>query len=118
MIREGAEAALQTFDTIDPWVLPPDCFIEVAFDHPSRADACLYLKGIERVSGRSVGFAAANSLCTSFGRCFKRVMCVSDLGMRMGLQTYRVNRARRHQPQTRLSVEGCEDVSARFLVNF
>ncbi len=60
MIREGAEAALGAFGTIDPWVLPPDCSIELEFDHPSRADACLYLGGIERVSERGVGFAAAD----------------------------------------------------------
>lgn len=76
-IRQGAEAALKSFEWAKPWVLPADTHIELEFDHPSRADSCLYLNGVERTSERSVGYTARDGV--SFFRAFRALMRLSDV---------------------------------------
>ena len=77
MIREGAETALRNADRIDPWVLPADCPVELEFDHPSRADACLLLPGVERKGDRSVGYRAADGV--NLFHIFRALMRLSDV---------------------------------------
>ena len=77
LIREGAEAALKSVDQLEPWVLPTDCPVELEFDHPSRADACLLLPGVERKGDRSVEFIAADGV--NLFHTFRVLMRLSDV---------------------------------------
>lgn len=77
LIREGAEAAVKNANQVQPWTLPEDCPVELDFDHPSRADACLYHPGVTRVAERSVSFVAADG--ASLSRTFRALMQASDV---------------------------------------
>ncbi len=77
LIREGAEAAVRAVDQVKPWTLPKDCTVELEFDHPSRADTCLYHPGVTRVGERAVSFMAADG--ASLFRTFRALMRASDV---------------------------------------
>lgn len=62
LIREGAERALRRLDQVKPWTLPVNCRVEIDFDHQARADACLYLPGVERAGERTVAYTAEDAL--------------------------------------------------------
>lgn len=77
MICEGAEEALKKFAETRPWVLPADTLVELEFDHPSRADACSPLPGVERVGDRSVGYTPADG--AHLFHTFRTLMRLSDV---------------------------------------
>lgn len=77
LIREGAEAAVKQAGSVQPWQLPPDSTLEIEFDHPSRADQCLYLPGVTRASERRVGCTLKDA--ESLARMFRTLMRASDL---------------------------------------
>lgn len=79
LIREGAEAAMKEADEVVPWVLPTNSILEIEFDHPSRADGCLYLPGITRVAERSVKIPVADG--AELTRSFRALMRASDVGL-------------------------------------
>lgn len=62
LIRTGAAQAVHKASTLQPWRLPPDCRVEVDFDHQTRADQCVYLPGVERTGERTVAFVAGDAL--------------------------------------------------------
>ncbi len=76
MIRDGAATALKNFAQARPWTLPAGLSVELEFDHPSRADACL-LPGVERVGERSVGYTPADG--ASLFHTFRTLMRLSDV---------------------------------------
>jgi D-amino peptidase len=61
-IREGAERAVRQAARASPWRLPPDCRVEIDFDHQARAQACLFVPGVERAGDRTVAFTARDAL--------------------------------------------------------
>ena len=77
MPREGAEAALKNVEQVEPWVLPAECPVDLEFDHPSRADACLLLPGVERKGDRSVGYVATDGV--HLFHTFRALMRLSDV---------------------------------------
>ena len=79
LIREDAEAAMKEADEVVPWVLPTNSILEIEFDHPSRADGCLYLPGITRVAERSVKIPVADG--AELTRSFRALMRASDVGL-------------------------------------
>ena len=79
LIREGAEAAMKGADGVAPWVLPPDATLEIEFDHPSRADGCLYLPGVTRTAERSAEVTVADG--ADLARSFRALMRASDVSL-------------------------------------
>ena len=77
LIREGAEQAVKRIGDAKPWTLPPDCTVEIDFDHQARADQCLYISGVTRAGERTVSFAAADAL--EFNRIFRAVINASSI---------------------------------------
>jgi D-amino peptidase len=75
LIREGAEEALRRAAQARPWRLPADCRVELDFDHQARAQACLFVPGVERAGERSVTFVAADTL--AFNDTFRALMKAS-----------------------------------------
>jgi D-aminopeptidase len=74
-IREGAERAVRQAARASPWRLPPDCRVEIDFDHQARAQACLFVPGIERAGDRTVAFTARDAL--SLNDTFTALMTAS-----------------------------------------
>lgn len=77
LIREGAEAAVRAANKVKPWTLPEDCTVELEFDHPSRADACLNHPGVTRVGERTISFVAADGVFLF--SAFRALMRASDV---------------------------------------
>ena len=77
LIREGAEAAVKLAGSVQPWQLPPDSTLEIAFDHPSRADQCLYLPGVTRAAERRVTCTVKDA--ATLARMFRALMRASDV---------------------------------------
>jgi len=77
LIREGAEAAVARARDATPWRLREGARIEIDFDHQARAQACLFIPGVERAGERTVAFAAANAL--AFNDLFRAVMRASAI---------------------------------------
>ena len=79
LIREGAEAAMRGADAVSPWVLPPKSTLEVVFDHPSRADACLYLPNVSRSGERGVTLTVTDA--RELTRMFRALMRAGDVNL-------------------------------------
>jgi len=77
LIRKGAEAAVRNAGEVRPWTLPKDCAAELEFDHPSRADACLYHPGVTRVADRTVRFVPGDGACLF--QTFRALIRASDI---------------------------------------
>lgn len=77
LIREGAEKAVNNVERLRPWTLPADCIVELEFDHPSRADACLDHPGVTRTAERSVRFVATDG--AHLFRTFRSLISASDI---------------------------------------
>lgn len=77
LIREGAKEAVGRIEAAKAWTLPPNCLIEIDFDHQARADQCLYIPGVTRVGERTVSYMAADGL--AFNRTFRAVMNASSI---------------------------------------
>lgn len=75
LIREGAEEAVRRAAEAEPWRLPPGSRVEIDFDHQARAQACLFIPGVERAGERTVAFVAADAL--AFNATFRAVMKAS-----------------------------------------
>ena len=77
LIREGAEQAVKRAADAKPWTLPPNCTVEIDFDHQARADQCLYIPSVTRAGERTVSYKAADAL--EFNRIFRAVMSASSI---------------------------------------
>ena len=77
LIREGAKEAAQRAADAEPWTLPPDCTVEIDFDHQARADPCLYIPGVTRAGERTISYKASDAL--AFNRIFRAVMNSSSI---------------------------------------
>jgi len=77
LIREGAQAAVARAPSATPWRLRPDARVEIDFDHQARAQACLFIPGVERAGERTVAFAASDAL--DFNDLFRAVMKASAI---------------------------------------
>jgi D-amino peptidase len=75
LIREGAEEAVRRAASAEPWHLPPDCRVEIDFDHQARAQGCLTIPGIDLAGERTVAFTARDAL--EFNTAFRAVMKAS-----------------------------------------
>jgi D-amino peptidase len=75
LIREGAERALRQAAGAKPWRLAPGCRVEIDFDHQARAQACLFIPGVERAGERTVAYTAADAF--AFNDVFRAVMKAS-----------------------------------------
>jgi D-amino peptidase len=75
LIREGAERALRQAAGAKPWRLASGCRVEIDFDHQARAQACLFIPGVERAGERTVAYTAADAL--AFNDVFRAVMKAS-----------------------------------------
>lgn len=75
LIREGAREAVARAGGATPWRLEPDTRAEIDFDHQARAQACLFIPGVERAGERTVAFTARDAL--AFNGCFRAVMRAS-----------------------------------------
>ena len=75
LIREGAREAVALAADATPRRLEPDTRVEIDFDHQARAQACLFIPGVERAGERTVAFAAADAL--AFNDVFRAVMRAS-----------------------------------------
>jgi D-aminopeptidase len=71
----GAEEALRRAAHARPWRLPEDCRVELDFDHQARAQACLFVPGVERAGERTVAYVAADAL--AFSGTFRALMKAS-----------------------------------------
>ena len=60
LIRKNAEQAVRNAKHAKPYLLPKGAFVEVEFEHQTRADQASYIPGVERVSERVVGFRPAD----------------------------------------------------------
>lgn len=76
-IREGAREAVERARDATPWRLAPDTRAEIDFDHQARAQACLFIPGVERAGERTVAFDARDAL--AFNRRFRAVMKASAI---------------------------------------
>ena len=79
LIRAGAEAAVKKVGQTRPWRLPPGSSLEIEFDHPSRADNCLYLPGVTRALGRGVTCVVEDA--EHLTRTFRALMRASDVNL-------------------------------------
>ncbi len=77
LIRDGAEQAVKHAADAKPWTLPPNCSVEIDFDHQARADQCLYLPGVTRAGERTIRYTASDAL--AFNRTFRAVMNASSI---------------------------------------
>lgn len=77
LIRDGAKEAIGRIGAAKPWTLPPNCLIEIDFDHQARADQCLYIPGVTRAGERTVSYTAADAL--AFNRTFRAIMNASSI---------------------------------------
>jgi D-amino peptidase len=62
MIRDGAEQAMKSFTSVDPYRLPDGATVEVELDHQSKADASDRIPGVERTGWRTVSFTPADGV--------------------------------------------------------
>ena len=76
-IREGAREAMARARDAAPWRLAPDTLAEIDFDHQARAQACLFIPGVERAGERTVAFTAGDAL--ALNRLFRAVMKASAI---------------------------------------
>lgn len=76
-IREGARAALARASSATPWRFATGTRVEIDLDHQARAQACLFLPGVERAGDRTVAFTAADAL--AFNDRFRAVMKASAI---------------------------------------
>ena len=60
LIRKNAEQAVRNAKNAKPYLLPKGAFVEVEFEHQTRADQASYIPGVERVGERVVGFRPAD----------------------------------------------------------
>jgi D-amino peptidase len=60
LIRASAALAVKNAKDAKPYVLPKDVFVEVEFEHQTRADQATYVPGVERVGERVVGYRPAD----------------------------------------------------------
>jgi D-amino peptidase len=79
LIRAGAEEATRRAQAARPWTLPPNCRVEVEFDHQTRADQATFLPGVERAGERAVAYVPADGL--DFIRTFRAVVKAAAVRM-------------------------------------
>jgi len=60
LIKESAAQAVRNAKSAKPYVLPAAAFVEVEFEHQTRADHASLIPGVERVGERVVGFRPAD----------------------------------------------------------
>ena len=77
LIREGAQEAVARARSATPWRLRAGARVEIDFDHQARAQACLFIPGVERAGERTVAFAASDAL--DFNDLFRAVMKASAI---------------------------------------
>ena len=77
LIREGAAEAVQHIADAKAWTLPPNCPIEIDFDHQARVDPCLYLPGVTRAGARTIRYTAPDAL--AFNRTFRAIINASSI---------------------------------------
>ena len=77
LIREGAREAVARARSATPWRLRAGARVEIDFDHQARAQACLFIPGVERAGERTVAFAASDAL--DFNDLFRAVMKASAI---------------------------------------
>ena len=77
LIREGAREAVARARGATPWRLAPDTRAEIDFDHQARAQACLFIPGVERAGERTVAFTARDAL--AFNGLFRAAMRASAI---------------------------------------
>jgi D-amino peptidase len=76
-IRTGAEQALRHLDALEPYRPAFPTVLELEFDHQARADQCLYLPGVRRLSDRSVACEVADAL--HLNQVFRAMMKLSSI---------------------------------------
>ncbi len=76
-IREGAQQAYARAAGAKPLVFEADTRVEIDLDHQARAQACLYVPGIELAGERTVAFTASDAL--AFNDLFHAVMSASGI---------------------------------------
>jgi len=60
LIKESAAEAVRNAKNAKPYILPAGAFVEVEFEHQTRADHASLIPGVERVGERVVGFRPAD----------------------------------------------------------
>lgn len=78
-IREQAERAVKMRGSLNPWILPQGCRVEVELDHPSRADQCLHIPGVGREGNATVGFSPTDAV--NLYTMFRAVIHASDISL-------------------------------------
>jgi D-amino peptidase len=62
LIKSGAHEAIRNLREAKPFVIDKPTFIELDFEHQSRADQCILFTGIDRVGPRTIGFTVTSGL--------------------------------------------------------
>jgi len=77
LIHAGAREAVARAGGATAWRLAADTRAEIDFDHQARAQACLFLPGVDRAGERTVAFTARDAL--AFNQLFRAVMKASAI---------------------------------------
>jgi len=77
LIHAGAREAVARAGGATAWRLAAGTRAEIDFDHQARAQACLFLPGVDRAGERTVAFTARDAL--AFNQLFRAVMKASAI---------------------------------------
>lgn len=78
-IREGAEQAVRSVSSAEPFTLAAGVTVELDFDHQARADQAAMAPGVQRTGERTVAFHPADGV--ELSRIFRAVVKLASIRM-------------------------------------